>query len=397
VTRRRAFEALVVVAVLAASTVATLSFLHAAPRRASTSAPTSTGGPPGPSAVPTVGGTPEPRPGGNGLRSRPAGIYADDVSPQLSRRVADVPTRVYVPNNLSDTVDVINPRTYRVERVFHVGSGPQHITPSWNLRHLYVGNTYGNTLTVIDPRTGRPTRTISVPDPYNLYFTPDGTTAIDVAERLERLFFFDPRTWKLLGSLRVPYAGIDHLDFSADGRFLLLSAEFSGEIVRVDVARRRVTGHLHVGGSPVDVKLSPDGSVFFVANQVRNGVSVVDARRMREIAFVRTGAGAHGFCVSRDARDLYVSNRLAGSISVLSFATRRVVHTWHVGGSPDMMQVSADGRLLWASNRYDATVSVISTRTGHVAHTIPVGGGPHGLTLFPQPGRYSIGHNGVYR
>jgi YVTN family beta-propeller protein len=101
--------------------------------------------------------------------------------------------------------------------------------------------------------------------------------------------------------------------------------------------------------------------------------------------------------VSRDTTELYVSNRLAGTISVIDFATLRVIHTWHVGGSPDMLQVSADGRQLWVSNRYDATVSVVSTSTGKVLHTIAVGANPHGLTLFPQPGRYSIGHNGVYR
>jgi YVTN family beta-propeller protein len=101
--------------------------------------------------------------------------------------------------------------------------------------------------------------------------------------------------------------------------------------------------------------------------------------------------------VSRNTKELYVSNRLAGTISVLDFATGRVLHTWNVGGSPDMMQVSSDGKLLWISNRYDGTVSVVSTRSGRVVHTIRVGASPHGLTLFPQPGRFSIGHNGVYR
>jgi YVTN family beta-propeller protein len=62
-----------------------------------------------------------------------------------------------------------------------------------------------------------------------------------------------------------------------------------------------------------------------------------------------------------------------------------------------MLQVSADGTQLWTTNRFDASVSVIDTRTGKVLHTIAVGGHPHGLTLFPQPGRYSLGHNGVYR
>lgn len=350
-------------------------------------------GTPTPSAT-TQGSIPSPSASEPGP---PPSIYAAISTHRLTKRVADITPRVYVPNNHSNTVDVIDPATFRVTRTFSVGIAPQHITPSWNLRHLYVGNTYSNTLTVIDPRTGRTTRTISIPDPYNLYFTPDGSLAIDVAERLATLFFYDPRTWQQRGSVAIPWAGADHLDFSRSGRYLLISTEFAGEVVKVDVARRRVVGSVHVGGSPVDVKVAPDGSVFYVANQVRGGVSIVDPRRMQEIGFITTGSGAHGFCVSRDGSNLYVSNRLAGTISVIRFATNRVTRTWHVGGSPDMLQVSPNGRLLWVSNRYDATVSVISTRTGRVLHTIAVGNDPHGLTLFPQPGRFSIGHNGVYR
>jgi YVTN family beta-propeller protein len=323
-------------------------------------------------------------------------VYAG-MTGRISRSVARVPTRVYVPNNGSNTVSVINPRTFRVMRTFPVGLGPQHITPSWNMRHLYVGNTYSDTLTEVDPRTARPLHRIPLPDPYNLYFTPDGKLAVDVAERMETLYLYDPSTWRRVGAIRVPFAGIDHLDFSADGRYLLISAEYSGMVAKVDVTRRHVVGSLHVGGSPVDVKLSPDGSVFYVANQERNGVSVIDPKTLKEIRFIHTGAGAHGFCVSRNTKELYVSNRLAGTISVLDFATERVRHTWNVGGSPDMLQVSADGRLLWVSNRYDSSVSVVSTRSGQVLHTIRVGSNPHGLTLFPQPGRFSIGHNGVYR
>lgn len=325
------------------------------------------------------------------------GVWDGMATSRLSPRVADIPARVYVPNNRSNTLTEIDPATFRVIRTIRVGTGPQHVTPSWDMRHLYVGNTYSNTLTEIDPMSGRAVRTISVPDPYNLYFTPDGSLAIDVAERLQRLFFFDPHTWALRGSVAIPWAGADHLDFSANGRYLLLSTEYAGQVVKVNVSERRVVGSVHVGGSPVDVKLSPDGEVFYVANQVRGGVSVIDPVHMREVRFIRTGAGAHGFCISRDARELYVSNRLAGTISVLNFASGRVERTWHVGGSPDMMQVSADGAELWVSNRYDGTVSVVATRNGRVIRTIHVGSEPHGLTLFPQPGRFSIGHNGVYR
>jgi len=363
------------------------------------SACASGGGGPSVGPAPTIAAPSPASARGSFPSARPErlGVWDGMATSRLSPKVAGIPPRVYVPNNRSNTLTEIDPATFRVIRTIRVGAGPQHVTPSWDMRHLYVGNTYSNTLTEIDPMSGRPVRSIAVPDPYNLYFTPDGSLAIDVAERLQRLYFFDPHTWRSRGSVPIPWPGADHLDFSANGRYLLLSTEYAGEVVKVSVPQRKVVGSVHVGGSPVDVKLSPDGSVFYVANQIRGGVSVIDPIRMREIRFIRTGAGAHGFCISRDASQLYVSNRLAGTISVLDFSSGRVERTWHVGGSPDMMQVSADGAQLWVSNRYDGTVSVISTRSGRVLHTIRVGSEPHGLTLFPQPGRFSIGHNGVYR
>jgi YVTN family beta-propeller protein len=340
---------------------------------------------------------PSPDPSRPTPRARP-NIYAAAGSGDLSPRVAGIRPRVYVPNSESNTVSVIDPRTYKVVATYPVGIYPQHIAPSWNLRWLYVDNTSGNSLTVIDPRTGRPTgKVLPVTDPYNLYFTPDGRKAIVVNERYQRLDFRSAKTWALIKSLAVPSAGPDHLDFSADGRFFVVSCEFSGWVYRVATASMHITGKLFVGGLPIDVRLSPDGRVFYVANQGLGGVTLVEARTLTKIGFLHTGTGAHGLAVSRNAADLYVSNRLDGTISVVSFAKREVVKTWDVGGSPDMLQVSANGRQLWTANRFNGTVSVIDTRTGKVLHVIPVGQSPHGLALFPQPGRYSLGHNGVYR
>ncbi len=341
------------------------------------------GGAPGPSAPDESGG--------------PAGVYAEAVLPLLRRPVSGLAARVYVPNSGDGTVWVVDPLTRSVVAQFAVGAVPHHVTPSWDLRRLYVNSTAGNTLTVIEPRTAEPVQTLAVRDPYNLYFTPDGTQAIVVAERDRRLDIYHPRTWRRLATVAVPWAGVDHLDFDAEGATAVASAEFSGVVVRVDLARLQVTGVLPVGGLPVDVRLSADGSAFYVANQGRHGVSVVDARRLTEVEFLPTGRGAHGLQVSRDARWLYVSNRLEGTISVVDLAARRVAATWRVGGSPDMMQVSPDGRELWVSNRFHGTVSVVDTTDGRVLARVPVGAGPHGLTYFPQPGRFSLGHNGVYR
>jgi len=328
---------------------------------------------------------------------RPVNVYAATLSGKLSERVVRLPERVYVPNSGDGTVDVIDPRTFRVVDRYFVGLIPHHIAPSWDLTKLYVDDEGSSSLTVIDPRSGLPQYNVPVPFPYNLYFTPDGRKAVVVVERLSRLDFRDPHSWRLIKSVSIPWPGVDHLDFTADGRFLLASTEWSGMVVKVDTVTMKIVGQLRVGGLPIDVRLAPDGSVFYIANQGLGGVSIVDPSIMKDVGFIRTGAGAHGLTVSRDTKTLYVTNRLAGTISLISLATRRLVATWHVGGSPDMLQLSPDGRQIWVTERYDGSVDVIDSRTGRVLHTISVGSEPHGLTFFPNAGRYSLGHNGVYR
>lgn len=330
----------------------------------------------------------------------PHDVYAADRPGRLSPVVRHFPSRVYVPNSESNTVSVINPHTYKVIGQFSAGTLPQHVVPSYDLKTLWVNNDEGNTLTPIDPATSKPGKPVPVTDPYNLYFTPDGRFAIVVEERMQTLDFRDPHTMRSDHSLSVPCYGVNHMDFTADGRYLLASCEFGGGMIKVDLARQRVVGRLTLssGAEPQDVKLSPDGRVFYVADQASGGVWLIDANRLRKVGFIPTGAGAHGLYVSRDSKYLYVSDRRAGEVSVISFATRKVVHTWRIpGGSPDMGGVSADGRVLWLSGRYGGEVYAISTRNGHLLARIPVGSGPHGLCVYPQPGRYSLGHTGVFR
>ena len=328
-------------------------------------------------------------------------VYENTMSGTVPCPLCELPPRVYVPNSTSNTVDVIDPLTFKVIAHYAVGSIPHHVSPAWDLSALYVENEGSSSLTVLDIHTGRPTgQVISIPFPYNLYFTPDGTKAVDVVERLQRIEFRDPHNgWRLLKSIGIPWPGADHLDFSADGSYLMISTEYSGVVAKVDVNRMALAGFVHVGGLPIDVKLSPDGRVFYVSNQGRMGVSVIDPVAMKEIQFIPTGRGAHGLAISRDTRSLYVSNRLEGSFSVIDFATRRVVAKWIIpgGGSPDMLQVNPDGTQLWASGRYNATVYVMSTVTGRLLARIPVGSQDHGLTYFPNVGLHSLGHNGVYR
>ena len=363
--------------------------------------------PPSPSEQPSA--TPEPTPASPTAQPTPTatpsgGVYAGTTRGELAPAVADLPHRVYVPNELSNDVAVIDPQTLTVVGRFQAGAAPEHISPDWDLSTLYVSNMNGATLTVIDPQTEQPTETMNVPFPYNLFFTPDGSKAIVVADYLgidmvadNGLYFYDRETWELIKFVQVPWPGVNHLDFSPDGSYLLVSCESAGAVVKIDVNSMTIVGSVDLGGSPLDVRLAPAGDVFFVANQGTHGVDVVDAETLTHVDHIPTGQGAHAFGFSRDVTRLFVTNRHEGTISVIDVASRQVVDTWTIGGSPDMATVSPDGSQLWISNRFHGTVTVLNPATGEVLAIIETGGNPHGLTYWPQPGTISMGHNGNMR
>jgi YVTN family beta-propeller protein len=349
----------------------------------------------------------------------PTNLYSETAAGKFSPAVAGALPRIYVPNRVSSDVYVIDPATHRVVDKFKVGIHPQHIVPSWDLKTLWVtdnaddrkGNV-GGSLTPIDPLTGKPGEAVPVDDPYNMYFTPDGQSAIVVAEVLHRLDFRDPHSMTLQASLPTPGChGINHAEFAIDGRYAIFTCEFhGGGLVKIDMMNRSVVGYLKLsrGGMPQDICISPDGKVFYVADMHADGVFTIDGDAFKETGFIRTGMGTHGLYPSRDAKLLYVANRGShrarghprgkGSITVIDFATQKIVATWPIpgGGSPDMGNVSADGQDLWLSGRFDNVVYDINTTTGAVKK-IKVGLEPHGLAVWPLPGRYSLGHTGNLR
>ena len=337
----------------------------------------------------------------------PKNIYSADVPGNFEPAVKGMPTRVYVPNCKSDTVDIIDPVTYKIIGHFALPKHtkgllePQHVIPSWDLKKLWVAQDLGDQLTEIDPMTGKEGVSMHIDDPYNMYYTPDGKYAIVMAEREMRLDFRDAQTMKIVNRVPVNCKGVNHADFTPDGRFMIATCEFSSELIKVDVAAQKVIAHLPLEpkGMPQDCRIIPNGKLFYVANMDTNGVHVIEPNSFKQVDFIPTGKGAHGIYFSRDAKYAYVSNRAEGSVSLIDVNTNKVAKRWQIpgGGSPDMGDVSADGKSLWLSGRYNKEVYVFNTETGALRARIKVGDQPHGLCVYPQPGRYSLGHTGYMR
>jgi DNA-binding beta-propeller fold protein YncE len=348
-------------------------------------------------ASPTVTAHPSPA-------AAPRTLLADDPG-ALAPGVDEDRPLVYVPHNRSGDVWEIDPATFQVVAKYPAGREIQHVVPGYDMRTLYATDDAGNQLLAFDPRTGQPGRKIPVIDPYNLYFTPDGQFAVSVAEARRALVWYDPVSWQQRDQTSIPAcAGINHADFALDGRIAVFSCEFAGRVAVVDVSTHQLlhtvdmpVRHTHMG--PQDVRLAPDGSVYYIADADAGGVWVLDGAANQVLRFIPTGKGAHGLLFSRDNARLFVTNRMDGSISVLDAYGGAPIAQWRLpgGGSPDMGNLTADGAQLWVSGRYNNVVYVVSTTDGTLLHTINVGNEPHGLTVWPQPGSFSLGHTGITR
>ena len=335
----------------------------------------------------------------------PNNIYAADSPNNLSDAVKGVRELVYVPNFRSASVSVIDPETFRIIKTIKTHQGPQHVVPSWDLKTLWVNDNKGNYLTPIDPKTVTARKDVYVHDPYNLYFTPNGKYALVMAEADKQIVFRDPQTMAIKKVLKVPCAGINHADWTTDGNQFVATCEFTGKLILVDTAKMKVlrVATLQKRNSmnpmPQDIKISPDGKTFYIADMASHGIWIMPANNFGHFTFLRTGKGAHGLYVTRDAKTLLITNREEGSVSVLRFADNKLIAKWKIpgGGSPDMGNISADGKFFWVSGRYDDEVYVFDISSGKFVTRIKVGKEPHGLTIWPQPGRYSLGHTGIMR
>jgi DNA-binding beta-propeller fold protein YncE len=329
-------------------------------------------------------------------------VYAATRAGMLSPKVAGDPALLYVPDAIGSSVTVISQRTRKIVRVLKAGQMSQHVTPAYGLQTLYVNSSAANALVTINPRNGKEGRRIAVPRPYNLYFTPDGKQAVVMVEQRNQILFADPRTFKRIAARTIPgCSGPNHADFSANGRYFLVTCEFSGAVAKVSTESHQVLGLLKLGRTsmPQDIRLSPDGRIFYLADMGVDRVRMIAGDQFRLVGAIATPKQPHGLYPSRDGRFLYVSDRGAGKVSVISFATEKIVATWTIpgGGSPDMGGVSADGGMLWLSGRYNGVVYGFDTHRGRLVAKIRVGGNPHGLAVWPQPGRYSLGHTGNMR
>lgn len=262
-----------------------------------------------------------------------------------------------------------------------VGKEPHHLYPTPDGKSLIVANAVSDDMHFLDPLTGAIQRRVrSIPDPYQIGFSPDHKWFVACALRLNRVDVYDGRTDEFKPVKRIPLSrNPSHLWFSADSRYVFVTLQESDEVVGIDLSTLEVAWRIKVGRQPAGIMVTPDDKYVMAGVMGDNYVQVIDWRTQTMTRRIVTGRGAHNFRGLGDKRHVFVTNRVDGTISKIDLNTMAVTDTYSVPGGPDCLEVTADQKQLWITARFAKQVAVLDLEQRKVIRRIDVGRSPHGI------------------
>lgn len=301
--------------------------------------------------------------------------------------LAEPTYRLFVTNEASDSVTVIDTRTGKVEKTVEVGGRPRGIGFSPNRQSVYVALGNENAIGVLNAASLELERKIPAgSDPEAFAVHSDGT--IYLSNEDEGLATaLDPVSGKILAEIKVGLEP-EGVGVSPDGKQVLVTSESSNMVHVISVAERKIVANVLVGARPREVAFSPDGKYFWVTSEVAGHVSKVDRSTNKIVTVNRTlrreinpRVKPKGILLDTDRNRLYVSLGRGNAIAVLDPDTLAVQGTVGTGVRTWGIALSRDGKRLYAANGPDGTVSVVDTEALEEIGTIPTGEMPWGVVL----------------
>ncbi|WP_084542368.1 beta-propeller fold lactonase family protein [Calidithermus chliarophilus] len=277
---------------------------------------------------------------------------------------------------------------------------------------VYVANEYSDSVSVINARTNRKIKDIRLEGPgaaghggagdgedhkdakvipHNIQVSPDGRYVYTANAGTNSLGVIDAYTDTPVAEIRVGEHPA-HVVVSRDNRTAFVTNGGEGTVSVVDLRARKVRATIPVGKSPHGLRISPDGREVYVANTQSDSVTVIDVASLRAVAEVAVLSKPAQVGFTPDGRYVYASNAhlgedVQGHVSVIDTATRQAVGNVAVGKTPIQVYVTPDGRFVYVANTGSNDVSVIETASGSVVKTIPAGKAAHGVVISPD-GRF---------
>ncbi|MCI0628749.1 MAG: beta-propeller fold lactonase family protein [Acidobacteria bacterium] len=303
-------------------------------------------------------------------------LAAVPISPEKALKTTAVPAspakpleamsapRVYVTNEASGDVTVIDSATDRVLTTIPVGKRPRGIQVSPDGKSVYVA------------LSGSP---FAGPDVRK-------ETLVPANKKADGIGVIDPIKNKLIGILS---GGSDPEQFvvSRDGTRLYVANEDASSASVVDVASGKVVRAIPVGKEPEGVALSPDGKIVYVTAENSQSVSVIETETNKVRATFKVGPGPRAAAFAPDGSRAYVTSEMGATVSVVDTAQHRVTHTVKLEGNnvrPMGVAVAPDGKRVYVTTGHSGKVLVIDTSTHRVVASFEVGKRPWGIAITPD-------------
>jgi YVTN family beta-propeller protein len=293
--------------------------------------------------------------------------------------------QVYVTNERSGDVTVIDGTTFKVVQTIPVGKRPRgiHASPDGKTVYVALSGTPIEGPPQLDAQ-GNPifARDKDDDDEDKSDKSADGIGVLDVATR------------KLLKKISVG-SDPEEFDVSADGRHLYVSNEDVKTASSLDISNGKVEKIVALSQEPEGVAITPDGKRLFVTCETGGEVFVIDIATFKVVGHVKVGARPRSVAFLQGGKIAIVPSESAGELYAIDTDAIKVVKTIPLprGSRPMRVRVAPDGSKLYASAGRGGSVVVLDAKTYDVLNTIAVGQRPWGIVVSPD-GKYLFSANG---
>jgi YVTN family beta-propeller protein len=312
--------------------------------------------------------------------------------------------RLYVTNESSGDLSVIDGATLEVIATVPLGKRPRGIHASPDGRTIYVAlsgsppappgvdestlpppDKSADGIGVFDVAENKLVRVIQGgSDPENFAVSRDGNTLFVSNEDISGLSFIEVMTGKLVQTIGVG-GEPEGVTLAPNGKLVYVTDEADGAVSVIDVAARKRLKTIKVGRRPRNIVFLPDGSRAYVNAENDGGIVLLDAVKnvkLREIPLGTPGEiKPMGLALSPDAKTLYVSTGRGRKVFVVDTATNQPTASFEVGQRPWGIAVSPDGKTLFTANGPSNDVSVVDLASQTVTRKIKVTGSPWGVLI----------------
>jgi YVTN family beta-propeller protein len=314
--------------------------------------------------------------------------------------------RVYVTNESSGDLSVIDGSTLEVIANVPLGKRPRGIHASPDKRTIFVAlsgtppsppgvdestlppaDKSADGIGVFDVEQNKQVRVIEGgSDPENFDVSADGKTIFVSNEDISAVSFIEVDTGKVIKTIMGLGGEPEGVTLSPDGKFVYVTTEAAGAISVVDVAAGKLIKSFKVGRRPRNIVFLPDAKRAYVNAENDGGIVLLDMVKNEKVQAIPLGTPGEikpmGLALSPDASRLYVSTGRGRKVFVVDTATNKAVTSFEVGQRPWGIAVSPDGRMLFTANGPSNDVSVVELESQKVIKKIQVTGSPWGIQII---------------